>query len=142
MVLVLAFYTKDPDGVGNYLNVILFPVIYPSTGYTEYLLTRIWDTFLGYNTFKSFWDMGSLLGLQNIALVTIWDTASKQLYEWKVFCEILQGNSRDHPATQEMQDLIDDKKLVRACLCVQAHHQTSFPDALLCLVQSDLNGRF
>ena len=46
MVMDLAFHTKDPDGVGDALNIFLFPDLSPSAGSEEALLTRKWDAIL------------------------------------------------------------------------------------------------
>ena len=39
MVMALAFHTKDPDGVGDQLNIFLFPDLSPSAGLESALLT-------------------------------------------------------------------------------------------------------
>ena len=102
MVLALSFYTEDPDIVGYALNYFLFPEISLSSGSEASLLTRRWDSFLVYDTFTSFADMGSLLGLQKVVPVSIWDAASKQLELWTGFCAIFLGDASNHPSTQEM----------------------------------------
>ena len=47
MVMALAFHNKDPDGVGDALNILLFLELYPLAGLEAALLTRTWDVILG-----------------------------------------------------------------------------------------------
>ena len=47
MVMALASHTEDPDGVGDALNIFLFPDISLSDGLEAALLTRKWDAILG-----------------------------------------------------------------------------------------------
>ena len=47
MLVVIALHTEDPEGVGDALNIILFPDLSPSAGSEAALLTRKWDTILG-----------------------------------------------------------------------------------------------
>ena len=47
MVMALAFHIKDPDRVGDALNIFLFPNLFPSVGLEVALLTRKWDLFWG-----------------------------------------------------------------------------------------------
>ena len=47
MAVVFTFHTEDPDGVGDDLNIILFPDLSPSAGPEVALLTRKWDAILG-----------------------------------------------------------------------------------------------
>ena len=47
LVLVLAFYSKDPDGMGHAINTFLFPELSPLEGSETALLAHIWDAILG-----------------------------------------------------------------------------------------------
>ena len=47
MVMALAFHTKNPDGVGDMLNIFLFTNFSPSAGLEVALLTQKWDAILG-----------------------------------------------------------------------------------------------
>ena len=47
MVMALAFHIKDPDRVGDALNIFLFPNLFPSVGLEAALHTRKWDAILG-----------------------------------------------------------------------------------------------
>ena len=62
MVLALAFYTEDPNGVGDEINVFLFPELSPSAGSKATLPTQRWDVVLGGNNFTSFANTSTLLG--------------------------------------------------------------------------------
>ena len=47
LVLGLAFYSEDPDGVGYTINIFLFPYLSPSAGSEAALLAHRWDVILG-----------------------------------------------------------------------------------------------
>ena len=47
MVMSLALHTKDPDGVGGAINILLFPDLSPSVGLEDALLTRKCNMILG-----------------------------------------------------------------------------------------------
>ena len=46
-VIALAFHTEELDGVGDALNIFLFPDLYPSVGLEVAILTRKWEAILG-----------------------------------------------------------------------------------------------
>ena len=102
MVLDLALYTEDPDGVGDALNIFLFIDHPPSVGSEASLLNHLWDAVLGDNTFTYFSDTGTILGRKKVAPVAIWDAASKHIKDWTVFCTVLLGDATDHLADQDM----------------------------------------
>ena len=62
MVLALVFHSEDPDGVGDAVNVFLFPDLYSAAGSEAALLTKWWDTVFGGGTLTSFSDSSLLLG--------------------------------------------------------------------------------
>ena len=43
MVMAPVFHTEDPNGVGDALNIFLFPYLYLSAGSEASLLTWKWD---------------------------------------------------------------------------------------------------
>ena len=47
LVLGLAFYSEDPNGVGESINVFLFLGLFPSTGSKATLMARITHAILG-----------------------------------------------------------------------------------------------
>ena len=47
MVMALTFHTEEPDGVGDALNIFLFPNLSSSPGLEAALLTWKWDAILG-----------------------------------------------------------------------------------------------
>ena len=53
MVMALTFHTEDPYGVGDALNLFLFPNLSPLVGLETALLAQKWDAILGGGTFKS-----------------------------------------------------------------------------------------
>ena len=66
MLLALDLYTEEPDGVGDSMNIFLFPELSPSIGSEATLLNRQWDTVLGDNTFTYFANTGTLIGIQKV----------------------------------------------------------------------------
>ena len=70
MVLALDFYTKDPDGEGDAINVFLLSDLSPFSGSEAAFLTRRWDVVLGENTFTSFSDTGTILEIQKVVPIT------------------------------------------------------------------------
>ena len=61
LVLGLAFYSEDLDGVGDAINVFLFPDLSPSSGSEAAILAWGWDGILGGVTLTSFADTSLLL---------------------------------------------------------------------------------
>ena len=86
MVMALAFHTKDPDGVGDMLNIFLFPDLSPLVGSEADLLTQKWYVILGGGTLTSFANMSLLMGKQKVAPIAEWYEAYSQLDAWAVFC--------------------------------------------------------
>ena len=72
MVMVLTFHTEDPDGVGDALNILLFPDLSPLAGSEATLLTQKWDAILGGGTLNSFADTSLLMGKQKVATIVGW----------------------------------------------------------------------
>ena len=70
MVLALDFYTKDPNGVEDAINVFLLSDLYPFSGSEAAFLNRCWDVVLGENTFTSFSDTGTILEIQKVVPIT------------------------------------------------------------------------
>ena len=67
MVMVLTFHTEDPDGVGDALNILLFPDLFPLEGSEAALLTRKWDAILGGGTLTFFEETSFLMVKQKVA---------------------------------------------------------------------------
>ena len=72
MVMALAVYTKDPDRVGDTLNIFLFPDLSPSAVSEAALLTRKWDVILEGGTLTSLADTSLLMGEQKVAPIAEW----------------------------------------------------------------------
>ena len=70
MVMALAFHTEEPDGVGDALNIFLFPELYPSAGMKAALLTRKWGAILGDGNLNSFADTSLLMGKHKVAPIS------------------------------------------------------------------------
>ena len=68
IVRALAFHTKDADGIGDALNIFLFPDLSPSAGSEVALLTLEWYAILGGGTLTSFADMSLLMGTKRSPL--------------------------------------------------------------------------
>ena len=72
LVLGLAFYYEEPDGVGDAINIFIFPDLSPSVGSEAALLTRRWYAILGGGALISFVDTSLLLAKQRVEPVTSW----------------------------------------------------------------------
>ena len=75
MVIVLAFHTKDPDGVGDALNIFLLPDLSPLAGSEAALLTQEWDAILGGGTLTFFINTSLLRGKQKVSPILGWGEA-------------------------------------------------------------------
>ena len=142
MVLVLDFHTKDPDRVGDTLNIFLFTDLSPLAGLEAALLTRKWDAILVGSILKSFAEMILLMGKQKVTPIVVWGEAASQIEAWAVFCTVFLGDNSGHPATYEMFCLIEETFSVSPWLWVQAHQQLAFPVVLFCLVQQEFDEIF
>lgn len=106
MVLDLAFYDKDLDGVVDAVNIFLFLDLYPSAGLEAALLARPWDAVLGGETLSSLDDTIFLLGSQKVAPVVNWDIVAYQIEDWFMLCAVFLGYIAEHPATFGMATLV------------------------------------
>ena len=79
MVLVLDFHTKDPDRVGDTLNIFLFTDLSPLAGLEAALLTWKWDTILGGGTLTSFAETSLLMGKHKVPPIADWYKAASQM---------------------------------------------------------------
>ena len=61
LVLGLAFYSKDPDDMGDATNVFLLPGLPLLASFEAVLLARIWDAILGGGAFTSFADTNLII---------------------------------------------------------------------------------
>ena len=134
MVVALAFHTKDPDRVGDTLNIFLFPDLSPSAGSEAALLTRKWDVILGGGTLTSFVDTILLMGEQKVAPIAEWDEAESQIEAWAVFCTLFLGYNKVNPAAYKMLILLEDTSGVIPRMRAQAHQKTTSPTALFRLI--------
>ena len=75
MLIVLAFHTKDPDGVGYTLNIFLLPNLSTLSGLEADLLTRNWNVIFGGETLNPFADTSLLMGKNRVAPIAGWDKA-------------------------------------------------------------------
>ena len=70
MMLDLVLYTKDLDGVGDTVNIFLFPDPTPADGSEAALLARRWYAILGGGAITSFADTSLLMARQKVAPIT------------------------------------------------------------------------
>ena len=73
MVIVLAFHTKDPNGVGGSSQNFPFPDLSFLAGSEAALIIRKWDAILGGRTLTYFADTSLLMGKQKVAPIAGWD---------------------------------------------------------------------
>ena len=73
MVVALVFHTEDPGGVGDALNILLFPDISLSAGSEAFLLTQKWDAIFGDGKLTSFEDTSLMTEKQKVAPIVGWE---------------------------------------------------------------------
>ena len=66
LVLGLAYYSKNPDGVGDAINIFMFPDLLPLAGSEAALLLRRWDAILGGSALNFFTDTNILMSKQQV----------------------------------------------------------------------------
>ena len=113
MVMALTLHIKYPDGVGDSLNILLLPNLFPLAGLEAALLTWKWDSILGGGTLTSFADMSLLMGKKKLSPITGWDEASSQLEAWAVFCTVFLVDDGVHRITYKMFLLLEETSGVR-----------------------------
>ena len=92
MVLSLSFHTKDPEGLGDAVNIFLFTYLSPYAGSEAALMACKRDAVLWGYTLTSFADTNFLMVNQKVSPVTGWDEAVSQLEERAVICTVLLGD--------------------------------------------------
>ena len=140
--MALTFHTKDPDRVGDMLNISLFTDLSPSEGSEAALLTRKWHEILGGGTLTSFTNKSLLVGKKKVASISVWDEAEVHLEAWAVFCILFLGDNGVNPTTYEMFLLLEETSGVIPRLQEKYFQQHTFPIALLCLIQKYFNQSF
>ena len=142
LILGLSFYSEDPDGVGDAINVFLFPDLSLLASSEAVQLARRWDAILGSGALTPFSETSLLLVKHKVDPVRIWEDADKKLEVWGVFCHIFLGDVAVHPATYKVCTLVKDTAHVSARLRAQTQSQPASPVALLCLLHTKFNERF
>ena len=107
-----------------------------------YLLTWKLDAILGGGTLTFSADTSLLKGKQKVSPIAVWYKSASQLEAWTVFCTGFLGDDGVHPATYKMLLLLKGASGVIPRLRKQAPHQTTFPAALICLIQQEFNKIF
>ena len=133
--MILAFHTKDPDGVGDALNIFLFPDLSPLAGSEKALLTRNCDAIFGVGTLTYFAYTSLLMGKQKAALIAGWYEAEYQLKAWAIFFMVFLGYDRVRPTTYETFLLLEETSGVSLRRRAQARQQPTFSAATLRLIQ-------
>ena len=82
MVLVLLSHSEDPEGVGDAVNMFIFIELSPSAGSDVDLLTIRLDVVLEGVTIASFANTGTLMDLQKVVPVAIWNASLNQMEAW------------------------------------------------------------
>ena len=106
MVLALAFHTKDPDGVGDAVNAVMFPDLSPAADFEAALLTLRWDSVFSRGTLTSFANTSLLLGHQKFAPVDSWYKVDPQIEMWELFYAVFLGVADSYPATTKIMALV------------------------------------
>ena len=142
MVLDLEFYTKDPDGMENAINIFIFLYLTPAARSKADLLLRCWDTILGGGALTYFADTSILIAIQMVAPITRWEATANQLEAWEIVYAILLGNASVYPETYEVLGLLEEATGVGERLQEQDYRHLTFPTTLLHLIQAEFNERF
>ena len=127
MVMALAFHTEELYGVGDMLNIFLFPDLYPLMGLEAALLKQKLESILGGRTLTSFTDTSLLMGKHKVAPIAVWDKVKSQIEAWAVFFTLFLGDDKVHPATYNMFLLLQETPGVRPSLRAQARQKPTFP---------------
>ena len=106
IVLGLELYSKDPDGVGDAINIFIFPDLSPSASSEAVILARRWYVILDGGALTSFADTSLLLDKQQVEPFTSWEAADKQIEAWGVLCHALLGSADVHHATYKVFNLV------------------------------------
>ena len=132
MVLELVFYTKDPNGVGDALNIFISPYPPPPPH-------RVQRT-------PPHQEVGQSTGGKNLYLLhgygftprppkihPIHQIGRLQQETGGVgsFCTVFPGNFKGNPTTHDIEELVDVTKGVSDLVLTQTNHQPTFPTALL-----------
>ena len=98
MGMALTFHTKDPNRVGDVLNIFLFPDLSPIVRVKSGLPHAEVGRNLGVSTLTYVTETSILTGKEKVASIVIWDKASSQLEAWAVFCTVFLVYDGLHPA--------------------------------------------
>ena len=79
---------------------------------------------------------------QKVVPITGWEAVAKQMEPWGVVCDVFLGNNSVHPGTYKVLGLLKDTTGVGARIWEQAHRQSTFPTALLRLIQTEFTESF
>ena len=91
--LILNFYTEDPEGVGDAVNIFLFTDLSLSAISEATLVSRRWGTAPDSSPLVNFKDIASLLQRKNVDPVIGLEAAVIMLEKWKVFFEVILGTA-------------------------------------------------
>ena len=142
MMLDIAFYSEDSSGVGDAVNVFIFPDLCPLAGSETDLLTRMQDAVFCGETLTYFSNTRLLLGCQIAAPVESWDKSASQIKAWEVFYAVFLVMADTHPYNAKMIALVKETTCVCLCLCAECHLQPILFVNLLCLIHTEYNESF
>ena len=142
MMLDIAFYSEDPSGVGDEVNVFIFPDLCPLASSETDLLTRLQDAVFCGETLTYFSNTRLLLGCQIAAPVESWDKSASQIKAWEVFYAVFLVMADTHPYNAKMIALVKETTCVCLCLCAECHLQPILFVKLLCLFHTEYNESF
>ena len=96
LLLSLSFYTDDPIGIGERVNIFLFPDLSLSEIPEATLVARRWDNKLDSITLATFSYTASLLQRKKVSPFIGWEAAVSMLEQWEVFLEVILGPAGGH----------------------------------------------
>ena len=96
LILNLNFHTKDPYGVGDTVNILLFPNLPLYGSYEAALEERRWDTAQDSSMISTYYNNASLLQHHKVAHIVGWEAAKSMLEKWAVFLAVLWVPPEQH----------------------------------------------
>ena len=136
LVLDLSFYSTDPDGMGESINIFLFPVMSPSVGSEAAPLARSRGVILGRRALTSFAYTSLLLSKNQEEPVTSWEAVDNQLKPWVVLYHVFLVDAAVDPSTYKVCNIVKETAYIRKILWAQMQWQPILPASLLCLLQN------
>ena len=90
-ILNTAFYTEDLNGVGDTVNIFLFPGLSLYAVSEVVLVVQLWYTALDCSNMTTYAETTALLHCQKISPMVGWEPAIIMMQQWAVFLLVMLG---------------------------------------------------